>query len=137
LLRPGRQQASPGRLGHKSSGWFAAVTRTSPSEAKPEEQTGRPKVATGLAPLSGVAHPFCLPVSFAFYRRKAWVVFSLAALLWVRRNVGWRSCTGGRSEGRDGRIGDSKAKGRQRRRQASEDTDKAKRLWCHLWIHKE
>lgn len=40
-------------------------------------------------------------------------------------------------EDREGRIGGSKAKGRQSRRKAGEDTDKAKTLWCHFCIQKE
>lgn len=81
-----------------------------------------------------MTRPFFLSVSFGFYRRKARVILSPAALPWARGNTGWRSSTGGRRQG--GSSG-SKAKGRQSRRKASDHSDKAKRLRCCLCIQKE
>lgn len=99
LLGTGRQPAAPGclGLGSESSGAvhsrYEGITLISKTQGAKRKAEGCNRPPS----LSDVTHP-CLPVSFAFYRRKAWVTFS--PLLWVRRNTGWRNSTGGQREGR-------------------------------------
>lgn len=127
---PGGSRIPKGARGLRrdGSGQFAATARRtsrSPKSKRPGAKR-RAESCNRLCSLSYVTRPFFfLPVSFGFYRRKAWVTLSPAALLWARRNKGWRSSTGGH---RQGRVSGSKAKGRQSRRKASDHSDKAKRL---------